>query len=170
MGTICYGIPLRKCTESRAQSRTAKLFVKGHIWLQIMQLQGMVNIFSAKAILVHYIIWISEFKIAAGSPALWPHVLATFHPQNRKCHAKIEVVSYQTIKQPKNVLKDFLEKWVDKGLEISSVLQKLKRRILVHREHATNSFTRLFMGETCKFALDKLLRHRLCVSASVIKI
>ena len=116
------------------------------------------------------IIWISEFKIAAGSPALWPYVLATFHPRDRKCHAKIEVVSYQTIKQPKNVLNGFLEKWVDEGLEISSVLQKLKRRILVHREHATNSFTRLFKGETCKFALDKLLRYRLCVSASVIKI
>lgn len=56
------------------------------------------------------IIWISEFKIAAGSPALLPYVLATFHPRNRKCHAKIEVVSYQTIKQPKKRFKGLFGK------------------------------------------------------------
>lgn len=59
-------------------------------------------------------------------------------------------ISYQTIKQERTCFKR--SRRSKKGLEISSILQKLKRRIPVHRKlHFTNSFTGLFKCETYTF-------------------
>ena len=103
-----------------------------------------------------YKLHVPGFQIAAGcQPALWPHFRRLFteeienvmlwsaHWNWSLCNVVVNI-SYQTIKQPRNVFKRFgnvVKKWVErvqKGLGIlkraAKVEKEKKRRILVHRE------------------------------------
>ena len=117
--------------------------------------------------------WLTGLKVAARrQPALWPHLLETFHRRNMK---SLLCCSKHFISDNKAAKKHFGNFWKDFKMSRNSRKRfgKLKGAAKVEKENScspwmTNFFTHLFMRETTKLKFKDI--QNLCQNRSKNKL